>query len=318
MRKVLRYPKKKRGSHKVKVEFAGNIITITDMNFWNREARIKRLPGDKYMNLKNGKIYDIVKNETRLDDKDSILRTFARLRGYINANITDVSKVRWCTLTYAENMTDTERLYQDFRKFWLRFLYYCKKKGYSKPEYIVMMEPQARGAWHAHLLIIWSDMTAPYISNKDFREIWEQGFVKIKKLDDVDNVGAYLTAYLGDMEITEIDENFVSEDGKNIKWVITDENGEKTPKKVIKGARLNKYPAGFQMYRCSKGIKKPRTTMMESEKAKKIVSEGTKTYEYDAVKSLEGVDKPLTIHKEYYNMIRKECVVLCDKMNDSL
>lgn len=292
--------------HKVKIEIAGNIITTTDMSFWNREARIKRLPGDKYLNLINGKIYDIEKNETRLDDKDSILKTFARMRGYINANITDVTKVRWCTLTYKKNMQDPEELYQDFRKFWLRFLYYCKQKNYSRPEYIVMMEPQARGAWHAHLLIIWQDMTAPYIPNKEFAEIWSHGFVKIKKLDNVDNVGAYLTAYLGDMEITEIDENFVSEDGKGIKQIQTTEDGKTVSKKIIKGARLDMYPAGFQMYRCSKGIKKPITKMLPEECIKKIVSEGTKTYEYDAEIRLDGCSEPLTIHKEYYNMIRKK------------
>lgn len=136
--------------HKVKIEIAGNIITTTDMNHWNREAHIVRLPNGKYKNLHNGKIYDIVKNETRLDDKDSILKTFARMRGYINANITDVTKVRWCTLTYEENMQDPKRLYEDFKNFWKRFLYYCKVNQYEKPEYIVMMEPQGRGAWHAH------------------------------------------------------------------------------------------------------------------------------------------------------------------------
>ena len=113
-----------------------------------------------------------------------------------------------------------------------------------------------------------------------------------------------MTAYLGDMEITEIDENFVSDDGKSIKWVSVDEKGKKIPKKVIKGARLDKYPAGFQMYRCSKGIKKPICHMMEEEKAKKIVSAGTKTYEYNAVLQIATTQEPLTIHKEYYNMIR--------------
>ena len=48
------------------------------------------------------------------------------------------------------------------------------------------MKPQARGAWHCHLLYIW-DKKAPYVANKTLRDIWQQGFVKIKKLDDVDN-----------------------------------------------------------------------------------------------------------------------------------
>ena len=107
-----------------------------------------------------------------------------------------MNNVRWITLTYAENMTDTDRLYFDFKDFNKRFQYYCKINGYSKPEYIVMMEPQGRGAWHCHLLYIW-DCKAPYVANKTLRDLWGHGFVKIKKLDNCDNVGAYLTAYLG-------------------------------------------------------------------------------------------------------------------------
>lgn len=44
---------------------------------------------------------------------------------------------------------------------------------------------------------------APYIPNDEMAEIWGQGFTKTRRLDNVDNVGAYLTAYLGDMEIHE-------------------------------------------------------------------------------------------------------------------
>ena len=41
------------------------------------------------------------------------------------------------------------------------------------------------------------------MENAVVRDCWKQGFVTVKRLDDVDNVGAYLTAYLGDMELSE-------------------------------------------------------------------------------------------------------------------
>ena len=132
-----------------------------------------------------------------------------------------------------------------------------------------MMEPQGRGAWHAHLLYIWQDMKAPFIPNHEFADLWGHGFVSIKKLDDIDNVGAYLTAYLGDMELSEIDWTKWNEitRGTTVKQVeMLDDDGQKVTKQVLKGARLNLYPANFNMVRCSRGIKRPIEEMMSQEK----------------------------------------------------
>lgn len=256
--------------------------------------------GEQFVVCATGEVKDIEHHTTRKDNKKGLYKTFANARGMINANVTDVSKVRWCTLTYAENMTDPKRLYEDFKKFNMRFQWYCKSKGYSKPEYIVMMEPQGRGAWHAHLLYIWQDMKAPYISNQEFREIWGHGFVKIKKLDNVDNVGAYLTAYLGDMEIDDIQGNI---DGK-VKIVEVDENGEKVKKAIVKGARLDLYPANFNMLRYSRGCKKPIEEMLYQDEAEKKVLGATKTFE-SAIKLTDSEnDFETVIIKEQYNKIR--------------
>jgi len=190
----------------VKVTEMGNIIEVQYMSRRNTKATIQMLPGgNEYIELSSGEIKEVIHHETRADLKKSLARTFANARGIINTNITDVNKVRWITLTYAENMQDTVQLYDDFKKFNMRFQTFCKNNNYGKAEYIVMMEPQGRGAWHCHLLYIFLELVkAPYIENKTLRDIWGHGFVKIKKLDNVDNVGAYLTAYLGDMDITEL------------------------------------------------------------------------------------------------------------------
>lgn len=171
-----------------------------------------------------------------------------------------------------------------------------------------MMEPQGRGAWHAHLLYIWQDMKAPYIANDVFAKLWGHGFVRIKKLDNVDNVGAYLTAYLGDMELSEVDWHKWNEitRGATVKQVeMIDENGEKVTKPVLKGARLNLYPANFNMLRCSRGIKRPTEEMLSQEMANKKVSGATKTFE-TAVK-LTDVENEFdsVIIKTQYNRVRK-------------
>ena len=69
------------------------------------------------------------------------------------------------------------------------------------------------------------------------------GFVSVKKIDgNIDNLGAYLSAYLGDMEVPERKSHEYEQvyDVNNIKAV----QGEKCDKYVVKGARLNLYPVG--------------------------------------------------------------------------
>lgn len=290
----------------VKVTTMGNVVEVQYMSRRNNKQTIQMLQGgEQFVICATGEVKDIEHHNTRKDNKKGLYKTFANARAVINANVTDVSKVRWCTLTYAENMTDAKRLYEDFKKFNMRFQYYCKTKGYSKPEYIVMMEPQGRGAWHAHLLYIWQDQIAPYIPNEDFKEMWSHGFVKIKKLDNVDNVGAYLTAYLGDMELNETGiQNVV---GKQCKVVEVEEtDGKKVKKAFVKGARLDLYPANFNMLRCSRGVKRPVEEMLCQEDANKKVLGATKTFE-SAIKLTDVEnDFETVIIKEQYNKIRSK------------
>lgn len=287
----------------VKVTEMGNVLEIQYMSRRNNKQTIQMLKGgEQFVICATGEIKDVEHHNTRKDNRKGLYKTFANARALINTNVTDVSMVRWCTLTYAENMTDPKQLYEDFERFNKRFQYFCKTKGYSKPEYIVMMEPQGRGAWHAHLLYIWQDMKAPYIPNEVFRELWGHGFVRIKKLENVDNVGAYLTAYLGDMEIDELDEKDTYS-GK-CKVVEVEENGQKVKKAIIKGARLDLYPANFNMLRCSRGVKRPVEEMLSQDEAEKKVLGATKTFE-SAVKLTDNEnDFETIIIREQYNRVR--------------
>lgn len=287
----------------LKVTEMGNVIELQYMSKRNTKQTVQMLQGMKqYVDLTTGEIKDVVKHDTRADLKKNLYRTFKALRGIINANITDVTRVRWITLTYAENMQDTKQLYDDFVKFNKRFQYYCKSHSYSKAEYIVMVEPQQRGAWHFHLLYMW-DTKAPYISNQDLSDIWGHGFVKISKLDDVDNVGAYLTAYLGDMNIESCSSDEIADNDIKVLDII--ENGVITSKSYVKGARLKYYPSKFNMYRCSRGIKRPTTSYLGEEQALKKVSASTLTFEKTI--RLEDTDNNFEsiINTRYYNKARK-------------
>ena len=296
----------------VKITEMGNIIELLYMNRKNNRATIRMLPGgDCYLEISTGEIKDIVHHNTRAEQKNSMYRTFRTLRGVINTNCSDVSRVRWITLTYAENMTDTKQLYKDFERFNKRFQYYCKTHDYGKPEYIVICEPQGRGAWHCHLLYIFPDK-APFIPNHELAEIWGHGFVVIKKLDNVDNVGAYLTAYLGDMELNElmVDGKFIDVVAYNgstklgsMKTIETvDNQGNKVSKRYIKGARLAFYPANFNIYRCSRGVIRPVEEYISQDEAKEKVSSGKLTYERILKITDIANDFESFIHEQYYNM----------------
>ena len=296
----------------VKVTEMGNVLEVQYMSRRNGKQTIKMLEGgDTFLVCSTGEIKQVQHHETRKDNKKGLYKTFAKIRALINANVVDVSKVRWCTLTYEENMRDAEVLYEDFRKFNQRFQYYCERKGYGKPEYIVVMEPQGRGAWHAHLLYIWNDMQAPYIANEDLRSLWGHGFVRIKKLDNIDNVGAYLTAYLGDMEVSEVDLREWGEIERDVTGVKViddvDDEGKPVKKQVLKGARLHLYPANFNMFRCSRGVRKPTVEMMSQEEANKKVLGAAKTFE-SAIKLVDSDgDFETVIVKKHYNKLRRMC-----------
>lgn len=290
----------------VKVTEMGNVIEIQYMSHRNSKQTVQMLPGgNEFVVCATGEVKAVEHHCTRKDNKKGLYKTFSNARALINTNVTDVSKVRWCTLTYAENMTDPKRLYSDFQKFNQRFQYYCEKNKYGKPEYIVMMEPQGRGAWHAHLLYIWENQKAPYISNDKLRELWGHGFVRIKKLDNVDNVGAYLTAYLGDMDLQEMD--VTKAIGKKCKLVFEDdESGNKVQKFYVKGGRLHLYPANFNMLRCSRGVKRPVEEMMSQEEARKKVSVAAKTFESVVKLTDEENEFECIIIREQYNKLRKK------------
>lgn len=295
----------------VKVKEMGNITEIMYSEKINHQIYIKKISDTEYIDLRTGEVKQCNKIANRSQNINSIRLSLGRLRDYINTNVIDVKKCRWVTLSYAENMTDTKRLYIDFDKFNKRAKYYLSKKGYSY-EYIVAMEPQGRGSWHAHLLMIF-DQQAPFIKNdsEDPNEItmaslWGHGFTKTKKLDKVDNVGAYLTAYLGDIDFQEY-KDLTEEEKKGMTFTdIKEVECDGVKKSILKGARLHMYPPKFNLYRCSRGIKKPVITYETEKEAQKKVSAATLTFE----KTIELNDQDSlysnTINYRHYNSIRSD------------
>lgn len=275
-----------------KVSLQGNVVEVTELEFRNRKCAAIKVDKEHWVDL-DGVRHEYTRTSTkRTDNTQELLRTFANIRALVNTNCREPERIRWITLTYAENMQDTKRLYSDFRKFWARF-----KRRWGRAEYIVVMEPQGRGAWHAHLIAIYPSK-APYIPNAELRECWGHGFVRVNAVDNIDNLGAYLSAYLADVAVETGGVEKICLDGS-------------TSKMVKKGGRLGMYPKGMNIYRTSRGISKPEVFWCESaadwQRLNDVLGGRAPVYER-LVTFVDDEGKERHVYKAQYNLVRcQEC-----------
>ena len=238
----------------ISLKYLGNKREIVISERHSTGATIMPISKDEYVLLSSGEVRQFENHAAnRAENIRNLEKTVRTLSELINSNISpdNAECCRFITLTYRENMTDSERLYHDFRNFNKRFKRHMEQLGHSY-EYIVSVEAQGRGAFHLHCIFIFAKK-APYIENSLLAEMWGLGFVSVKAIDEhIDDIGKYLTAYLTDIAADDAD--FSAElAGGQVKEV--DAGGKS--KRIIKGARLKLVPAGMRIYRYSKGIRKP-------------------------------------------------------------
>lgn len=113
----------------------------------------------------------------------AIARTRREIRRRINSN---PHLMKFLTLTFAENETDIERANRAFNLFTQRM-----KDRFPEFQYFAVIEFQKRGAVHYHLLC-----NLRYMKSKEIESIWGHGFIKIKRVKHVDNLGRYMSKYL--------------------------------------------------------------------------------------------------------------------------
>lgn len=219
----------------VKVIKAGNAITIKWAAKPQLPPAVKKIADGWYLDQNTGEIKQSNENTQKVN-YSNLRRSMEDLRNTINANFIGASNELFITLTYAENMTDTEKLYKDCKAFIQRL----SRVAGARPLYVNVVEPQQRGAWHCHLLCKWPTKKTFYLSNSQCKSLWGYGFTSVKRLKGIDNIGAYLSAYL------------------------TNLNGKK-------GGRLHLYPKGLKIWRTSRGLAKPKTEIMTYNEAKKML-----------------------------------------------
>lgn len=276
----------------VTLKTAGNIFEVKFSQHRSLGGTTKKLSKDEYYDTRSGEIKLFTHHDKRSDDLKSVYRSISLGRDLIRANCVIPQNCRFITLTYAENMRDPKKLYNDYKNFLKRLPSEVKPS-----KWISAAEPQLRGAWHLHVIFIY-DTEAPFVSSAVISNAWKQGFVKVRAVDNCDDMGAYLCAYLTDLEF----DDFSIDDQTKVK-VINDTDG--APKRVIKGARLPLYPAGMHIFRHSKSCVFPTVEKVTASEAAQIVEGASLVYEYtkkiiDTESDFENI-----VNTRVYNKLRK-------------
>lgn len=283
----------------VKVTTMKHIVEIQYLQRRNTKAHVRKLDSDRYVELKTGEIREFEHTENRSQGANSLRKTFNRLRELINTNFNGQPNELFFTLTYRGELQtrDTERVYNDFKNFMKRLKYKYKKT--STLDYINIIEPHASGNFHMHVLVRFNDLKTVYIPNEDLAKIWGNGYVTVRSLKNVDNIGAYLSAYFTDLEVPD---DFKAKSNQT-EVVEKEVNGEK--KKFIKGGRLIFYPTGVNIYRKSKGIEDAEEEKMTYKKAQKKVGAAIPNFKYGVELIDNENDFRNTLIKEQYNLKRQ-------------
>jgi len=238
----------------VKVTRMQQITEVQYSQHRNFFPTIQRLKHNRYVVLSTGELKVFARNDNRAQNLASLRASLKRLRRLINNNFSGAADELFITLTYAEDVSDPKQISKDFDGFIKRL-----RRRFTTFDYIKIAEPQGRlksgrAVWHYHLLL----KGVTYITPDDLDKTWRHGYVKVKALQDVDDIGRYLTSYLANIPLEELRHT----DGFEGNPPIVDKNVAGQKKAFVKRGRLQYYPSGMNFYSSSRGIKAPTSNYM--------------------------------------------------------
>ena len=175
-----------------KIIYSGDVIEVYEYD----KGYLK---GYENNNADTGRKSDYKSENYEEHRKQVLQRAKKNLRRLINANVGQYGKeftAKFLTLTFKDNVKDLDKANYEFKKFIQRLNYYCFGVKKNNLKYTCVVEFQKRGAIHYHVIIY----NMPYLKANDIANVWGNGFIKINKIDDIDNVGAYVAEYLGNAE----------------------------------------------------------------------------------------------------------------------
>ena len=179
-------------SNVIKDEYAGNthdkvIISgpVTEHFHYQYPIRVGQRPVKYTRKKRKKKKVSIRSDEYR---RRNSIKARNNIRRLVLHNF--VTDNKFITLTFNNDnpfdIADIPSCNREFKKFIQRLRYrICGLK------YIAVIEFQKRGAIHYHLLI-----SIPRIDHAELSALWGRGFVFIQALDQVTNIGAYMSKYM--------------------------------------------------------------------------------------------------------------------------
>jgi hypothetical protein len=96
------------------------------------------------------------------------------------------------TMTHAENITDVKYSNYEFLKFVQRVNYHQTGQKKSWLKYVATVEFQKRGAVHYHAILF----NLPFVEKAVLAKLWGHGFIDIRDISRVKNLGFYMTKYM--------------------------------------------------------------------------------------------------------------------------
>lgn len=134
--------------------------------------------------------------EEKEENREKVMSRAQRdLRRVVNANVNQYGNdftAKFVTLTFAEHVTELADANNEFHKFIKRLNYQMYGTKESNVQYSAVPEFTKKGRVHYHVIFY----NLPYVKADKLSDIWNNGFIKINKIDNCDNVGAYVSKYM--------------------------------------------------------------------------------------------------------------------------
>lgn len=136
-----------------------------------------------------------ISNDYILHRQQVLKRARTNLRRIINSNVGQYGPdftSKFLTLTFREDINDLNVAHYEFKKFIIRLNYQVFGVKESNLKYSAVPEFTKKGRVHYHIVFY----NLPYLKANYLEKVWGNGFIKINCIDDVDNVGAYISKYM--------------------------------------------------------------------------------------------------------------------------
>ena len=225
-----------------------------------------------------------MKTETRNQNPNEVRKTFKALRRLINYNFCAGNNEKFITLTYGKLQKNPKEVNRDFRHWWRKI-----KKHFPSLEYICVIEYQASGSIHLHVLVKDIENEDLPLEQELLNETWTKGFSEVTEIKNVSNLGAYFSARFTDIDLKE-------EDIQN----------ENTSKLILKGARLKYYKTGQKIFTRSKGIVRNKGYTVTEEELEEITKEGKLVYaDSKVISKINDKGKEIVVNTITYQQFNK-------------